>query len=757
MSNARYSVPAFALHLGLLCGWLLAPLAAQDDETRFQQGQADKLNQFAKSASKKGFPRQARLIWLQLVKLYAAEDAAARKGLGHVKVGMSWSPDPKLAPSVDDTGTSADGASLFRAYETLKKDLASGHKRQAQAWAKASRTDKANYHWQMVLRWTKDDADAQKALEHHEVGGVTGTDLEQTLFDRSKLIDKAVTEQAAIEYPVEKVSVQEPVLDQAQVQYMSVKSEHFLLHGDPAEEVNLKQGLVWAERALRVMQVAFPWQVDVRLKSACFASKDTYKQVLRANADKVENLEWMLEHTSTCGIADLKLGATGGTQVLFDAMVRDVARAYAGFFTAGFTEGIGHTFVGMVFNNNRLFAVDLEKQEGTVASEEDREYTSPDFDIWKTLALEMAWKMTGGVPAVDLPFCDAATFTNEERIKAWSFCDYMMRRDPELLRKMDRLGAEQLAKRKKQPLELAEQFHKDTGLTVAQLDKEWEDFWTEATPVLQAIRNNTPPLKAISKNVEKWLVAFNEARAANNGTPVTWSTQHSTRCYEHALYLKANKDERGPVAEHRQVADLGGTHLGSMFAQMAVVDVGADLGKAKKVFERWLQIPGYRDALVHDFLRSVGIYQEGDILVFNVTAGLGNPKSKKSGFLCHPWKDAKGIPPQVDVAAIGPELEALLEKNGRKGQKAIGYPLTLHFGHNVPGDRQSYRCSVVDARGNKVEGAILLDSGTIRRSTAPGMVTFFPYDPLPRGSLGVRWTWEVDGKAMDLSAGFTTK
>ena len=79
----------------------------------------------------------------------------------------------------------------------------------------------------------------------------------------------------------------------------------------------------------------------------------------------------------------------------------------------------------------------LGRQQGTAATEEDREYNSPDFDIWKTLNLELAWKATGGVPARDLPFCDAATFTNEQRIKAWSFCDYVTRRDPTLLRDLD--------------------------------------------------------------------------------------------------------------------------------------------------------------------------------------------------------------------------------------------------------------------------------------------------------------------------------
>jgi len=738
---------------------LLAPIGAQDDESAFNKSQADRLDQFAKTASKKGFPRQARLIWLQVIKLYDQDDPEARKGLGHVKVGSAWAPDPKQVPALADTGTGTDGAALFRAYENLKKDLASAHRRQAQTWAKAGRKNKADHHWQMVLRWTKDDVEAQKALAHHAVGGVTGTDLEQTLYDRSKAIEKAVAEQSAIEYPVEAVTVQEPALDRAQVKYVSFKSEHFLLHGDPGEEDNLQQALAWAERTLRVVEVAFPWKAEVRGKSAYFVAPDTYKQVLNAHKDQIQDLAWRLEHTAIANIGGLEVGATGSKQTLFDAMVRDVAQNWAGFTTDALREGIGHTFVGMMFNNNRLFVVAnfKEDENATVTTEEEREYTSPDFDVWKTLALEMAWKQTGGVPAIDLPYCEAATFSNEQRIKAWSFCDYVTRRDPELLRVLDRLGAEAQAQRRKQPVELAQKFEAQTGFTIEQLDREWEDFWTEATPVLQAIRSNTPPLKAISKNVEKWLQAFNAARAQNHAAPVTWSSQLSTRCYEHALYLKANKDERGPVAEHRQLPDLGGTHLGSMFAQMALVETDANLGQAKKLFEHWLSIPGYRDALVHDFLLSVGIYQEGDILVVNATAGLGAPLSKKSGYLCHPWKDATGIPAEVAVADIGPELVGLLEKNHRKPQKVVGYPLSLHFGINVPGDRHSYHCQVVDARGNPVEGDILLDSGTIRRSTAPGMVTFYPFEPLPRGKIAVRWTWTVDGAPRDLSAEFTTK
>ncbi|MCA8973009.1 MAG: hypothetical protein KDC95_24715, partial [Planctomycetes bacterium] len=190
--------------------------------------------------------------------------------------------------------------------------------------------------------------------------------------------------------------------------------------------------------------------------------------------------------------------------------------------------------------------------------------------VWKNLSLEMAWKSTGGVPANKLPFADAANFTNEERIKAWSFCDYMLRRDPKMLRTMDEIALEMKERRARQPAEFESKFaEQHPGTTIPQLDKEWEDFWTEASPVLKAIQNNTPPVSAISKGVDKWLAALNEKRAEFKRTPVTWSANFSTRCKDHAEYLDQNKDQRGPAAEHTQKVDLGGSYSGSLFAQMA--------------------------------------------------------------------------------------------------------------------------------------------------------------------------------------------
>ncbi|MFT7536215.1 MAG: hypothetical protein ACI85K_002169 [Hyphomicrobiaceae bacterium] len=749
--------------LSLLALAMTTSVVAQGEEAKFNQRQAKSLNAFAKTAFKKGFPRIAKVVWMQTIKLYDPDNEDAWTATGHVKIGASWNVDAKNPYPRKDTGKGSDGKPLESKYRSLQKSLATQHRSQAKKYAKAGRKDRALHHWQMVLRWVKNDTEASTALEHKEIGGLSGTDLEKTLFDRSKMIEKAIESESQKDYETETVSdLKCAAFDTAQVPYISVKSEHFTVHGATDQEENLHKSLKWAERTLRVCQKAFPWSYgDSRwpLEWGCAPNKETFQQVLKAN--NVPDLEWRLENTASAVISGCKVTTTNGIQLMYDSCVRNVAQGYSGFGSTGYSEGIGHTFVGMIFNNNRLFAVDRKKQEGTSASEEDREFTSPDFDVWKNLSLEMAWKSTGGIPANKIPFCDASNFTNEERIKAWSFTDYMMRRDPEMLRTMDKIAQDMKQRRAKQPGEFEKSFneeHKD--VTIPQLDKEWEDFWTEASPVLKAIRNNTPPVSAISKGVDKWLIAFNEERKKFNRATVTWSANFSTRCKDHAEYLKANKSERGPAAEHTQKVDLGGSYSTSLFAQMCVVATGTKVSGADKLFKSWINIPGYRDLFINHTLLAIGMYVEGDIIVINATSGIGSPKDPKAGFDCYPPRNdtKKNFDRDVPVSLLGPEAAQLLEKNGRAGQKTIGFPLTMHFGSSGGvGLRGSLNCTVQDKDGNKIEGALVYDDGEIRTTTAPGMVTFWPLDPLPKGQINFTWSWTRDGNANNIKGGFSAK
>jgi hypothetical protein len=296
-------------------------------------------------------------------------------------------------------------------------------------------------------------------------------------------------------------------------------------------------------------------------------------------------------------------------------------------------------------------------------------------------------------------------------------------------------------------------------VTIAQLDQEWEDFWTGASPVLKAIQNNTPPLDSISKGVDRWLAAYNEARQSFGRSPVTWSANFSARCKEHAEYLKNNKSERGPAAEHTQKVDLGGSYVGSLFAQMALVSTSASLGNAKKLFEQWVYWPGYRDALLNPTILTVGMYTEGNVLVINATSGIGKPAGKDAGADCYPPRNDTGktFDGEVAVADLGPDIEQLLAKNNRAGKKTIGFPLTLHFGSTGGiGVRGSLACRVEDSKGNPIEGVLVFDDGECRRTSAPGMVTFWPLDPL-KGKIQFAWTWMAGDSQQVLRGAFQAK
>lgn len=749
---------------------LLGPFAPGQsrEENRLNERQARALHTYAQDAFKAGFPRIARRIWLMLLSEYDPDHAAARAALGYERVGDSWAVNPSFAYPRDDSPDPRKAQQLQRDWVTVAGRLASEHQKIAEQYAKAGRSDMAQRHYEKVLFFTPDNAEAQQALEHKPVAGLTGTDVEQVLYQRSKKIEQAVAEEARKDYPVEILGADDrhEFLEKARVPYTSVRSEHFIVRGD-FEPEQLMEAARYGERAIRVMQAVtegyegFISDPNRWIREwAFFQDGDTYKQVLLANADlmKDEDLQFRLEHTRGSSLIvpgkALRVSAPNNQLGVADAAVRNVAQAYSGLRSAGLMEGIGHAIVGMMFNNNRAFIVDRQEQLRTTTGEEDMDRYSPNMDTWKDLALEAAWKLADGIPAARLPLIDAARFTDDARIKAWSFSDYVLRRDPTLLLSLDRLGDQN------HPIEVEKKFtEQNDGLSVAQLEKEWKDFWTEATPVLRAIRNNTEPLSAVSRDVQKWLAGFNEARKLQRQTEVTWSSDFSGRCREHVEYLLANPELRG--AEHEQTQDItrpNGTHLGAMFAEMAVIDVAAD--RPRDVFKRWLDWPGYRDAILNSRLRTIGLYSEGTVLVMDVIRGVGRPPEGRGGHQAYPSGGSRdAVPNSVRVADLGPELQALLTRHGHGSKEVVGYPISLHqFGNGgLTGNRESYRCRVT-IMGREVEGLLhLADGGSNRRTSAPGMVVFYPLEPLRRGvEVEVVWTFEHDKGTTRIPVKFNT-
>lgn len=758
---------------------LMLPLAfaqpQSKEELKFRAKQADLLNDYAESAYDGGFPSKAKFVWQMLLSEYDPDYAKAREMLGYQRSGKNWIKKPGFVYPKADSPDKRKYDSLAKEWEKTSEKLAKNHQAAAEEYGKAGRTDLSSYHWGMVIRFDEENEAAQAALDHKPVEGLSGTDLEQTLYDRSKMIEAVVEQEARKDYPVEVLGDGEvqPLLEKAKLKYITVQSEHFTLRGDfkVGEEWNTEvmvNAAKYAERALRVMEAICDgydgfntsperWSTDW----AFFQNIDTYKQVLDANKDLMDadSLKFRKEHTAGSMLIDrqnrifLEIQAPSTEQGVYDGAIRNVARSYSGFGSAALGEGIGHTVVGLFLNNNRAFVVDRKTQLESTTGEEDVDRFSPNMDTWKDLAVEAAWKIGEGTSAAQLPLITADKFPDDARIKSWSFCDYVVRRDPTLLLDLDKLT------NFRQPIEVEQEFTKEhDGLSIAQLEKEWKDFWTGASPVLQAIREGQSPRSELTKDVAKWLKAFNEARKKYAGaTAVTWSESYSGRCTEHVRYLLANETQRGAGPEQMQDVSLeGASHLGDMFARMALVDTSGD--KPKDVFERWLAYPGYRDALLNNSLRTIGLYYEDGILVIDALRGLGTPEEGKAGMGFYPGS-GDHIPTTVQVADLGPEMVELLEIHGHKGKSEVGYPITLHhFGNGgVGGIRESYGCHVA-IRGEVIPGIVhIAAGGENRRTSAPGMVVFYPLDPLPKGkNFGLKWVWETDKLVLDKTIEFDT-
>src|SRR5690349_21822623 len=288
----------------LLALLALAPFSSAQsaEELKFREKQADVLNKYAAGSFKAGFPLVAKRVWLMLLSEYAPDHAEARAALGYRKAGNSWALDPAFVFPKNDTPDAKVANRLKEEWKDVADKVAKAHLKMAQDYEQAGRTDMARWHFEKVIYFTPDDETAKAALDFKPVAGLSGTDLEQTLYDRSKLIESALEEQLKQDYTVEERPATDTnaLLEKAKVKYATVKSEHFTIRGDFELDL-LKAAAVNAERALRVCEASFKGQAGYSLDPkrwltdwAYFKDKETYVQVLNANADtmKPEDLKF---------------------------------------------------------------------------------------------------------------------------------------------------------------------------------------------------------------------------------------------------------------------------------------------------------------------------------------------------------------------------------------------------------------------------------------------------------------------------------
>ncbi|MCU0865714.1 MAG: CAP domain-containing protein [Planctomycetes bacterium] len=727
---------AWALIIGALPAQEKAPPA---EATVLALG-AREITAHAALCTKNGFPGRAKPLWLEVLAEYAPDDDTARKALGFYRHGTVWQRDAKFEYPEADRPDPAAARLLEQRWQALATRLAAAHGELATALAAGGGdAERSRYHARRALRFAPNDGKALAASGLQQFEGVVGDALDLTVLRRSRLFERTLTELVAQEFPAPVSATRLPALDAAGIEHQAVQSEHFTVFGNLDPTV-LQQAAAWAERSLLFCQQAFagydgfPSKQPQSRQLLFLKERALWANFVRKNL-AARDVEFLVQNTSATEVGELETAAADSPQLVWDLAVRWVAQDYAGLGTDAMEEGIGHAITGLFFGRNLVFVVGEKEPQGTVSgAREQQKLTLPDLDTWRELAIELAWQTS--TPAARLPLLQAAEFPADARIKAWSFCDWLLRAEPTWLRCLD--GA---AWRGPTEANVVAEFEALTKRPLAELEQRWRRFWTEDTPLRRAVLGGTTPLQAAGKEAPAWLAQWNRVRAQHGRAPVGWSAQLSIACKEHVDYLKANKDQRGPLAEHTQLPGKPGFRSqGRAFAGAALVWT-RDKDPASAV-DKWLALPGYRDALLNANVDTIGLYADAGLVVVDADRGRRGVDEVLSSVWPAPGQGSNRatdpVPAAIDVELLGAELQRLLAARGRGKQKQCGYPLSLHLYH---GESRGVTCTVT-SQGQPVAGQLVPGHGGGRRTAAKGLWVFYPDEPLPRGvDVLVQWQW----------------
>ena len=742
-----------------ICLLLSAVSAQNKDEVKFLKSQASDLNKYAQAAFDQGYPTEARRIWQEILRTYDADHLPSRLALGFKRANDIWMVNAShVFPGADNPDRRALQKVEVLWKKTARK-IAKGHQKFAEKFQAAGRTDRASWHFSRALRFLPDDAGLRAKSGLKTFYGLVGTELESQLYENSPAMQDLVTAELKKSYKVTDLasSKQNPFLTKANIPHAGYQTEHYTIwsNWEPAFIHDVAQNV---ERSRSFCARFFTGKpgfrpADLQIKTLILIKgEDLYKEILRANKEQFrpEVLDFLLEYTGMCtigrGADKAQLSGDASDRTVLDLSIRYPVDEWAGMRCDALNEGVGHAVVAMFLGRIEVFTLDLESAAHTVTSNRRREVLTPDIESWEDLAIESAFEVRG-TPLAKLPLVSAANFSADARVRAWSFSDYLLRRDPRLLLELDgtRDG--------KGPLDVRDKFRQTAGISLELLEKEWRDFWTGATPVLRALRGRRPPVDASSKDASKWVDAFNKARRkyqprrGKGPVPVTWNVAWSLLCKQHGKYLASNPKERGALAEQTQREGLkAASKKGEYFAQMALVSTQSSPTKA---FASWVHLPGYRDALLHPHLTQVGVYSEAGITVIDALRGI-TPRSRTT-MQPYPFNQASGVPASVALAELGPSVAALMKRDDLDGD--VGYPISLHTWQS--GSAANARCEV-RAKGALIEGVVqTTGAGFNRRNSAPGLRVFYPLHPLPRKTQ-IEVHWRV-GKATSVRWKFMTR
>lgn len=667
----------------------------------------------------------------ELLAEYDDEDARARDLCGFVKVGNAWRRDhEKLVLETNAKGDKRALKKLEQQWQKAEAELATLHEQLAKAWSASGNPSKAARHLARLLRFRPGDQQLAGQLQLSDFGGFRGSERDLGMLRRSRLITAAVQYLRQREVPVELLAGQQlPLLQRAKLKHQGVRSRHFTVWGSLPEPL-LRAAAQYAERSLLLTRALFavqdgaPFAPQLLRDIVLVPDQDSYAAVVGACADQFDaarrkfleqDVDFFYPEDGGRSLRCYKIER--GEPIVLDLAVRGVVQDALGVTTDGVWEGVGHAFCGFFFDQTLTFMVE-QKTAHTVTGWHDKPLL-PDMKVWREIAAETAWSKAD-TPSAQLALLQAARFTNQERVKAWSMVDYLIRRQPDLVLALDRSRTDRA---RTQP-EVEAEFQRLTQLSLPDLDAEWCDFWAKDKPLRDAIDAEPLGKKDDLAAAQALGTAIDDARTAADVGPVGWYVAGGDAVVQAMQYLAdCQRAEADGKRNPKQPVEL--PPWPQALAGKALAHAGKDAAAAVAA---WFAIPSSRDLLLHPGRVLIGCSRGKSGFALD----LGDPVRpiEKGAPLQYPAAGQQLLPRSARAGDLGLGVAAALH---RQPGDLVGYPLTLHFFRALsPIEQAAVQCRVLDGV-HRLDGTVL--------PLADGCFAFVAAEPLPSATdLEVTWT-----------------
>ncbi|GEM_PF-2583528 len=711
------------------------------------------LAKHAGACARAGWYSRAKILWREILRDYDPDHQAARRALGFRKVPSGWVLDGVSFPK--NTVDSAARRRLTKDWSRICVKLHRSHKELGLRLRKEGREDRARWHFEKALRFDPTDEDLAKLRSLDRFESFYGTPLEIRILRRSRWIRQCLDLVQRLEVPVEELepTVRQPALAHAfgngGPEIRGFATKHFRVFGDLDPEI-LREGARNAERALHFCRTIFAGLGGFKIRKGedldfvFFRDRTDWRTLVNRCIRNANKRAFTLKHLSlveiTRGGRALWASAPGDEEELVnDTVVRHVGIKIADLRSLALDEGMGHAIVGLFFGKTLEFLIAPRREKGTRAGRKKYEPLKPDIETWKERAIDQAWNKTD-VPAAKLPLLKGDELGDEERIKAWYFVEYLLRRDPSLLHALDgRAGRRKPRTAVKTTTEVEERFAKlARGLSLRRCESEWRAYSTDTGRLRSRIEADWNPSTPVPGALVERLRRINEIRLGLDLPALAYADTVPSLWKDFC-----DLNQAGPWIREGRLPETVGKALRrylGMGEEFWSKGLPFELrSSAEAQVRELLELPGFRDLVLDSRTRMVGLHQKGKIGLFHLGERSFGPSSMRvfPDPAVTPVRSRTGAP--VLVRPLRERVWKAMKEAGLDrpkepaGVKRLGPVFSLHFFDRPPKLPGSLACEA-RVEGRRLAG-LLLRPGDSRdsRICPPGCVSFVPFLPLKAG------------------------